>query len=151
MVSEWIRKNCWMLWNMAASWNPPIVLRMILEDSGSEWKQLLCLSAAGWLLRAKRTVNFRPIYGIWTSLRKRKIGIWLTAQRSRLRKSDMFTSWATKKAERLFFGRILILLRSRVEMFTQNSENTRTQQQSICPWFSTGIWMVRAGIHWRSW
>lgn len=41
---------------------------------------------------SKRTVNFRPIYGIWTSLRKRKIGIWLTAQRSRLRKSDMLTS-----------------------------------------------------------
>lgn len=42
--------------------------------------------------RAKRTANFRPTYGIWMSLRKRKTGIWLTAQRSRLRKSDTLTS-----------------------------------------------------------
>lgn len=41
---------------------------------------------------SKRTANFRPMYGIWMSLRKRKIGIWLTAQRSRLRKSDTLTS-----------------------------------------------------------
>ena len=51
----------------------------------------LGMKAASLSQCRRLTVTFRPIYGIWTSLRKRKIGIWLTAQRSRLRKSDMLT------------------------------------------------------------